>query len=524
MKECGGSRGLLVGLVFLMVGAAGASLWVTRDGVGFSNNSAPFVCAARTYLQGGAMLVADDAGGLEPLRHWPPLYPAALAAMSKLTGDVPAAARWLDALLFPLSICLLAALALRLRLSAVAGAAVCLLFTLAPVILWAYVSAMSEALCLMFWLLGLGLLLEYQKRQSWVWLVAAAVVAAAVAMTRYVGEAHILAGVVFVLLFTTGSWARKLVRAAAYGLIAVAPLASWIGSWDHASVVADRHPAYYGLTLSQIQKIAAALTRWVIPLDGHSIFKIGLFAVVGLLAAILAFLLVKGWRRQTRRPAWDWREHAPVMLIAISLLIYQAVILLTAMFLDPVMDLSERMQILPFVFVLLLLGAGATALWRGDPTSDDRTTRLCAGALAALITLIYACVAVFWLRHARADRLDFNNTAWHHSRAILLAQTRYAALPLYTNYPGLLYLYTERTDLHLVPYTMIHVRNVADADFARNFANLLQGLAACHGVIVYFKDLEPRMILLDELKKNPALRVVDETTDAVFLRAVADQG
>jgi hypothetical protein len=71
---------------------------------------------------------------------------------------------------------------------------------------------------------------------------------------------------------------------------------------------------------------------------------------------------------------------------------------------------------------------------------------------------------------------------------------------------------------------MIHVRNVADVDFARSFADLLQDLATHHGVIVYFKDLEPRMIPLDDLEKNPALRVVDETDDAVFLRAAAGQG
>jgi hypothetical protein len=501
-----------------MAGAAWASLWVARDGVGFGNNSAPFFSAARSYLTGGPMLVADDHGGLERLRHWPPLYPFALAVLSKVTGDVPSAARWLDALLFPLSILLLAALARRLRLSAAAGAGVCLLFALAPVILWAHVSAMSEALCLMFWLLGLGLILEYQRSQSWAWLIAAALAAAATAMTRYVGEAQILAGTMFVLLYTTGGWARKLGRGAVYGLIAVAPLAWWLQSWDQASVVADRKLAYYGLALNQIQKMAAAFTRWVIPLDGHSVFKAGLFGVVGLVAATLLVLLAKAWMRSGGRVTGNWREQAPLVLIVISLLVYQAVILATAMFLDPVMDLSERMQILPLVFVLLLLGAGFTALLRGD-SATGRHARICAGVLAAFVTLIYLGAAAIWLRHAREDRLDFNNAAWHHSPAIALVQTRYATGPFFTNYPGLLYLYTERTDVRLVPYTTIHVRNVADANFSRELADMFKDLAAHHGVMVYFKDLEPRMISIEDLKKNPALRVVDETDDAVFLQA-----
>ncbi len=121
------------------------------------------------------MLVPDERGGLVPMSHYPPLYPAVLAEVEKVSGDVLPAARVLDLFLFPLNVLLLAELARRMGLAAGATLVVCTLFLLMPDIMMSYASVRSETLVITWWLLGLALLWEYHNNESWVWLVVAAI-------------------------------------------------------------------------------------------------------------------------------------------------------------------------------------------------------------------------------------------------------------------------------------------------------------------------------------------------------------
>src|SRR5258708_1956556 len=103
------SRELLITMAVLMMASAAMCWWITRHGIGFSSDSMAYVSAARHLLAEGTLRNLKS-GTWAVMRHWPPLYPATLAALSWPHGDPMDTARWLNMALFPLNVLLLALL------------------------------------------------------------------------------------------------------------------------------------------------------------------------------------------------------------------------------------------------------------------------------------------------------------------------------------------------------------------------------------------------------------------------------
>jgi hypothetical protein len=379
--------------------------------------------------------------------------------------------------------------------------------------------AMSEATCLLFWLTGLWLLLEYQRRQTWPLLLAAAAAAAATVMTRYLGLAHIFAGILFVFIYSAGGFGRKFGRVAAYALLALAPLLVWLGTRGSNSFggAIDRDVGFHGLAPGQMGKCLSAFAHWLAPFDGGLPVKLAVTALLGLAAAAWLVALFKNHPKLLAGKKFSVPESAPAFLLLTNILASEAVILLVALFIDPIMDLSERMHLLSFVLSLLLLGAVGSAFQRSPANHGlPRKTFL---VLSALLLAIYLVAGSLWLVQARARHLEINNSAWQNLAGESLLTERYNGGPLYSNFTDWIYLRTGRPDINNLPSVLKGTRNQPNPALAEETAAMLHDLAANHGAIVYFKNNETRMLSADDLRKNSRLRVADETPDFIFFQA-----
>jgi hypothetical protein len=527
MNEPRDSRWLVAGLALLMAAAALSSWWVTRFGPGWTNtDSAVYTHAASSFLAEGDFMVPDRHGGLEKLHVWPPMYPLLLAATSKLSGDVMSATRWLNVILFPLNIFLVATLGRCLRLPALAGGLVCLAFALAPGVLSAHVMAMSESSCMLFWLTGLWLLLRYEQRQSWVWLVLAAMSLAGAVLCRYLAIAPAAVGGLFVIAYTRGGWRRVMVAAAVYALLTLSPLLYWMHTQSGSAGVeaVGKKFGFYGLARTQAVSAAAAFVRWLAPFDGHSALKLGYIALMVLLALTGLALAFKDRPRLIQWKSWDWRKASPVVLLLANLIALEGLIFISAFFIDATEFVGERMHIYSLAIVLLLAGAGASAWSKRESARANQPVRRCGLVFLVLLMTAYLTAGAIWLASAREQHLEFNNTRWRESKGLALLQQRYAHSPLYTNYFGPVYLHTGRIDIHYVPAAVDGIHLATNPELVSNLAEMVKNLAATHGVIIYFKELELKMLTVEQLEKSPGLQVVEETDDAVFLRATGDKG
>jgi len=515
-------RLIMVGVGVLMVAAAVMTGWVTRHGVGFPADAVDYTSAARTFAAHRVLQVPDNQGGLEPLSHYPPLYSLMLGAAGQMNGDVLAVARWVDLVLFPLNVLLLAWLAHRMGIMTGAVLVVCALFTLAPDILLAHVSVRSETLALTGWLTGLLLLLEWSRRKTWGWLMAAAAMASLVMLTRYVGAALILAGALFVFFYSTGGGTRKIGHGISYLLIAVFPTLAWMVTHPSSRGAADRQFGFYGLTNYQYGKFFGAFARWMLPFNGHSVEKAIYIGLLLVLLAMFVALLSRGGGRVSMLWAVQFSDRVALVLLLLNLAAYEAVVFLSGIFLDPVQDVSSRMQILPFVFVLLLLGVAASALAQNREIQWTGCLRRLAVSLVALLVGGYVCGAATWLRGADQEELGDNNAGIRQSAAIALLRGRYGSVPVYTNYSGRIYYFTGRTDFYLTPFPRLKARNDPNLGFAAEQAKMLADLVTRHGVIIYFKDTIPKMSTAEEMEETPSLKILADFPDAVILVATSD--
>src|SRR5262249_45641382 len=140
--------------------------------------------------------------GPVPLTHFPPLYPAALAAVARWGLGLRDAARWLNAALFSFNVALVGLTLLgRCRSSAIALAAT-LWMVLSVDLICLHVMVWSEPLSLAFGFACLIILsssLEGRLARTVGVPVAAALAGMALA-TRYAGAAYALAGILALLV------------------------------------------------------------------------------------------------------------------------------------------------------------------------------------------------------------------------------------------------------------------------------------------------------------------------------------
>ncbi len=178
-------------------------LTATRFGIGINPDSVTYVDAARNLLRGDGLSVLSGAGAeLKPLTHFPPLYSGMLALLGITGAELPSVARWLNAFLFGANIALIGLMiGLYARQSFWLPGLGSFLALTAPGILGTHSFALSEALFIFLTLIGLLCLTIHMEGRRRRFLVAAALAIGLSVLTRYIGLASVLTGVVALLVF-----------------------------------------------------------------------------------------------------------------------------------------------------------------------------------------------------------------------------------------------------------------------------------------------------------------------------------
>ena len=212
-------------LAFGGLGAVLATLRGSTFGVGLQADSANYVSAARSLMSGNGLLSMN--GGV--FTDAPPLFPSALASFGVVFGMDPAdGAGYVNAAAFGLTI--FAALVwlrshVRSRFLLIWTGCVCALSL--PL---ARLSAMAltEPLFILFTTLSLFALDRFLGTARRWWLFTSAVCAASAFSTRYAGAPLVAAALLMLLWQGNLRFSERVRNAAAYCIIAVAPIGVWV--------------------------------------------------------------------------------------------------------------------------------------------------------------------------------------------------------------------------------------------------------------------------------------------------------
>jgi hypothetical protein len=350
--------------------------------------------------------------------------------------------------------------------------------------------ALSEPLFLFLTLLALFALSRFVEKGGAPDLVVGGLAVGLAFLTRYAGGALVATAVLAILVFRRTGLRRRLVEAAAMGMLGCLPTAAFmVRNLLAAGAATNRTPALFSLTAGNFgQALKSTVSSWVFPNFYRALAasERDLLALVSLalLAAVIAAAVVL--LRRTKRSGGERFAVLPAAAapFAVFLPVYTAYILVSVFFVDPEIPLDYRI-LAPF-FVAGVV-AGAIALSRISRALRPGRARTALAIAFGLYLAGYLAVGAAWIIRFRSHSGGYNNLEWR-SAEIREAGDAVKAVPpgtpILTNDNGAVYFLFWRDAYH-VPVSQWPAR----------IAELKSGIGGGEAIVVLFKT---RMHLLRE--------------------------
>lgn len=451
--------------IFLALAAlAGMALvvYATDSGPGVGGDATIYLTSARNLLAGNGLGWVEADGSFRLLPYTPPFYPLALSAAGLVAPDLVTAARWLNVLLFGLTVALTGWF--FYRSTGRGWLAVLLAGALAasPVILGVQVWAMSESLFLFLGFSGLAALLAYLDRPRTPLLLAAAVLCGLAFLTRYMGVAYVAAGGLALLLFGRETDARfrlrldrrALVDAVSFGIVAILPILIWLVidfaiTGTVSSRSAQPASAYWQRFLEMGPALEDIYLFWLVPDSLAGRLPGPIRSLMWLLPlAVLFAAALPGVRRRFATGAYSPEPSARRLaaLLGLFIAVYLVVLTVVQVFTYPPITLASRMLspvhmaalALVFTLVHFLLHA-----FTGRPNAGRVIT-------AALYLACLALVGSYALRGALVAReyhrtgIGYMASEWRDSEVIRAARSLPPDVPIISNESTAIMFFLDR--------------------------------------------------------------------------------
>lgn len=406
--------------------AATLAVMATAGGIGVTPDSTVYLAVAANLRDGLGLVGPSWDGRIVPLSHYPPLFPAILAALASTGLSLEAAARFVNPLLFGVTVVLTAKAAGGVRgpLRAEAALAAGVVATSLD-LLTVHTMAWSEPLFLAFGLAGFTLLGSSLDRNGRGRVVVAAAFVAAASLVRFPGVALILGGVAVLLARAEHPWARRFVDAAMFGAIAAGPLALLFARNAIATGHAANRPIAIHLLLEWRARTAlVAFSSWMTPgasccLDNAVIVLVGGLALIAIAVAVGRFV----WRSGGPQAAW---QDVPTRLATAFVAAYLFVATADMIFLDASQYYGDRLITPLFIAAVIFVCS-----------QMRRANALPRAALAASIVLMaFGAVAqTRYTRDARTHSLGYGRDVWERSPTIGALRSLPPEMLVVTNRP-----------------------------------------------------------------------------------------
>lgn len=461
--------------------ATAAMLIVARNGPYASPDSAFYVGLARS-LRETLELVAPP--GSQPLAHFPPLFPAVLAAASAVLGvDALDAAGVVNPLLAGATGLLVGLVTSRRTGSTAAGAVAAAVVVVARESLVFGASALSEPL---FTLLAVGALVALARsiatRSARLLAVAAALTGLA-CITRYAAAALLVSGVLALLRFE-GAAGRR--RALAFAGVAAAPLAVWLAAVGRT----NRRVSFHLFDLDYWATGADAVSRWVAP----AFLPWPVRAVLAPAVAVAVWRASRSRLRLVRAASGGRRRSGdplPFVLGAFAAA-YLALLVADRVLLDDSGRLDGRF-LLPLRAVAVL---GLAPLVHRAVTGRGRQAVAAGGlVLLALHGVQAASWAVTGVGDDSLGRRGLTARAWSESTVMATIAALPPDVPVYTDGPDAVFLHTGRRALVLPAHRDLLTGRPRHAH-GREMEAMAERLRREGGVVVYFDPFAFRSLFL----------------------------
>jgi|GEM_PF-3308001 len=358
-------------LIALALAGVAAMVYMTPKGPGIYYDSVIYVDSARNLLLGkgyvSTLAVSSKVNlthGERPLTCFPPLFPLILALIGLWGPDPMNGAGGLNAFLFGLNI-LLVGLALRkyTRGSFYTSVLGSFLMLTSATMLSVHSIAQTEPLFLFLGTLGILLVMRYLRNGSRWALVAGSVAMALAFLTRYVGGALIVTGLVGILFVGSQAFSRRVMDGLIFLVVSVFPMGLFLMRNIYmAGDATGRSFSFHPVVADFFKVLFITMGSWIFPgsnkvilFPGQDIFT-GLILVVILTGLIFSGVVLFHHKveREEGKGIKEYLRNTPFLLltfIGICLLL----LFLSICFFDPSTRPNERHTSCLFMAGLILV-------------------------------------------------------------------------------------------------------------------------------------------------------------------------
>lgn len=424
-------RGLL-GLSFLLT--LSALFAIAPHGTGMARDSVEYLAAGMHLAQGKGFITFDGT----PFRLWPPLYPLLLAGLAYLPLDPFLTGGWLNALLLGGSVYLMGLLLIRIFPDhpwlGILGAG---LFGISRSLFLLSIHLLSD---LLFILLALAFFLAIPFMKNLRGVIFAALLAGLAWLDRYIGVVLLPVGAGWLALFSSHPWRRRIEHLMVFLFVAVLPMLFWM----MRNLRLFGHP--FGAPPPALRTLAenfsagmAEMRLWVFPEGFPSLW--GSLTIFLLLAGVGVVLL-----------RWSRRHQNGVAGLYVSLfslwgIIYFAFLLVSSTQAN-ITRLDARLMAPLYPTFLMFILAGLEGLarvlkhWR----RAGWLVPLAVGLLWSIPAMSQWVGIIQQTRTSGAPLFNYLNAPEFRQSGVttyLQSEGIPEGLPLYSNYPTAVFLYTR---------------------------------------------------------------------------------
>jgi hypothetical protein len=519
---------LLIMIFFAVAGTAMIFFVTSRWGIGLSPDSASYLAGARNIINGrGISLVYDSNGNplitwvpwidneTYHLFPWPPFFPLVLSVFGFMKLNLVEAGRWLNAILFGTNIFLITLIVKKYLKSL-------FLLVFAPIILitsndMIRVHSMlwSEPLFIFLSLLGFVFLIYFLENKKILFLLTASLFFSLAFFTRTIGISLIAVSAIAVLFYSELKIKNKIIYCAISVLIELLPFSIWTlkNKFTYGSSPAEF--IFHHLKLSSYSQVMDKISLWVIPDQISSKLRIIVMAVlIIVIISIASFIAFKNKKRYMDE---NYKLNSKIIgIFLFFILFYFVVLLCSAYFFDAAIGIGDYRLLIPVpitIFIVFLFFLKRFL----DFYSNKEGIKIIAFAFCGF--LIAASLSNGNIIGLHKNGQWYSSKNWYQSETIKeLKKIQQAQIPIYTNEPGAIYLFLDRSSVYLPIKRNINTGSI-NFNYQKDLNKIMEEIKEKDGLLVFF-DSGWYSFFPDEneVKDSFQLLLVKDTSDGAIYR------
>jgi len=441
-----------IGIIVLM-GIAGSLMihYGTYWGPWAYSDSSGYLASAQNLLDGHGLGYFAPSGNFKPLTIHPPLYPLVLSAMGVMGFEMIEAARWLNIILFGLTISLSGLFTYSLFHSSWFSLSLSATLLTMPSLVDVSSGAMSELLFFFTTILGICSMAGYLAAGKKYLLILSAVSVGLAFLSRFNGVVLVGIGMIVLLVASRYAWRRRIGDTLVFSLVSIAPAAIWlIRTYLLTKTLAARN---YNLP-SDIWSGTVVLRRefieifksWLpyqklLPAYSYNLYRNLFIILSGLI--LISFLLVVFRRFLFRKSSPGFTREFSFALIWIIFIIGNALFLAASYLFTNLLPNLESRTFMPIqiglVFALLALVLSISNEFR-IPRSFGWVCVL----MVLVLDLSYAGTSWNIISQYHTNGAGYTSKVWHNSTTLKTVRSLSASIPIITNESAALLLLLGR--------------------------------------------------------------------------------